>query len=172
MPDAGAIRCRPANASDWPAIWPIWHRVVSAGDTYMWPPDTDEPAARELWMRPPPAVQFVAERAGTGDDTRIVGTALLTPTQPGLGDHVANAGFMVDPAQAGSGIGRRLAEHVLDQARRLGYSAIQFNAVVATNTHAVALWRSLGFEIVGTIPAGFRHVRHGYVGVHIMHRRL
>jgi GNAT superfamily N-acetyltransferase len=173
--DTATIRCRTAAASDWSAIWPIWHRVVSAGDTYMWAPDTDEPTARELWMRPAPAVQFVAEAASGGVATgahRIVGTAALAPAQPGLGDHVANAGFMVDPAHAGAGIGRQLAEHVLDEARRLGYSAMQFNAVVETNTRAVALWHALGFVIVGTVPAAFRHRRQGPVGVHIMHRRL
>ncbi len=170
------IRCRTATTSDWPAIWPIWRQVVAAGDTYMWLPDTGEPAAREFWMRPPPAVQFVAERhdesaAGNGG-WRVVGTAALAPAQPGLGDHVANAGFMVDPRHSGAGIGRGLAEHVLGQARSLGYSAMQFNAVVETNTRAVALWRALGFTIIGTVPAAFRHPRQGHVGVHIMHRRL
>ena len=66
---------------------------------------------------------------------------------------------MVDPEHSGAGIGRRLAEHVLDEARSLGYSAMQFNAVVETNARAVALWRALGFTIIGTVPAAFRHPR-------------
>ena len=49
---------------------------------------------------------------------------------------------------------------------------MQFNAVVETNIMAVALWRSLGFEVLGTLPEGFRHPTKGYVGLHIMHRRL
>jgi L-amino acid N-acyltransferase YncA len=61
---------------------------------------------------------------------------------------------------------------VLDQARADGFRAMQFNAVVATNERAVALWRSLGFEALGTLPEGFRHPKKGYVGLHIMYRRL
>jgi L-amino acid N-acyltransferase YncA len=137
------VAFREATGADWPAIWPIWHGIVAAAETYTWAPDTDEPAARRAWMLPPPARVFVAEADG-----RVVGTALLKPNQPGLGDHVANAGFMVDPAHAGRGIGRSLAEHVIDAARRQGYHGMQFNAVVEVNTAAVALWRSLGFDIV------------------------
>ena len=64
---------------------------------------------------------------------------------------MANASFMVDPACAGRGIGRALAEVVLERARAAGYRAMQFNAVVATNVRAVALWRSLGFTVVGGV---------------------
>jgi ribosomal protein S18 acetylase RimI-like enzyme len=49
---------------------------------------------------------------------------------------------------------------------------MQFNAVVETNTRAVALWRSLGFEIIGTVPDAFCHPTDGYVGLHVMYRRL
>jgi len=69
-------------------------------------------------------------------------------------------------------VGRALGEHVLAWARAEGYRTMQFNAVVETNTGAVALWRSLGFEILGTLPEGFHHPRLGFVGLHIMHRRL
>ena len=98
--------------------------------------------------------------------------AKLAPNQGGPGAHVANASFMVDPARAGSGIGRALGEHVLEIAREMGYRAMQFNAVVETNTRAVALWRSLGFEVLATVPEAFRHPTEGDVGLHIMYRRL
>jgi ribosomal protein S18 acetylase RimI-like enzyme len=172
------LRLRTATADDWPAIWPIWHRVVSAGETYTYDPATPEAVARALWMGPPPAAVFVADRPDRpgphhlGGAPRVVGTALLKPAQPGLGDHVANAAFMVDPDAAGAGVGRALAEHVLDEARRRGYAAMQFNAVVATNTRAVGLWRALGFEVIGTVPAAFRHPVHGRVGLHVMYRPL
>jgi len=61
---------------------------------------------------------------------------------------------------------------VLDAARADGYRAMQFNAVVATNTRAVELWRSLGFEVIGRVPEGFRHPTRGYVDLLVMHRRL
>jgi L-amino acid N-acyltransferase YncA len=161
------LRVRPATDEDWVAIWPIWHRVVAAGDTYTWDPGTPEDEARALWMPPPPAVTLVAEVAG-----EIVGTALLKPAQPGLGDHVANAGFMVDPDRAGGGIGRGLAEATLVEARKRGYRAMQFNAVVETNTGAVRLWQSLGFRILTTVPGAFDHAEHGYVGLHVMYLEL
>ena len=56
--------------------------------------------------------------------------------------------------------------------RASGFRAMQFNAVVAPNTRAVALWRSLGFEIIGTVPEAFRRPTDGYVGLHVMYRRL
>lgn len=110
---------------------------------------------------------FVATAGG-----KIVATAYLKPNQPGLGDHVANAGWMVSPAVAGQGIGRVLADHVIGEAQSRGYSAMQFNAVVATNERAIKLWESLGFAIVGTVPEAFRHSSEGLVSVHIMHRVL
>ncbi|WP_018682296.1 GNAT family N-acetyltransferase [Actinokineospora enzanensis] len=155
---------RLAGSADWPRIWPLWQRVVSAGETYMWSPDTDRDTAERLWMA---GEVFVVEIDG-----QVVATALLKPNQPGLGDHIANAGFMVDPDHAGRGIGRALAETVLAHARAAGYLAMQFNAVISTNTGAVKLWRSLGFEIVATIPAAFRHPTRGRVPIHIMYQRL
>ena len=161
------MEVRLASEDDWAGIWPIWRRVVATGDAYVWRPDTPEHEARAQWMLPPPAEVWVAE-----EDGRIVATALLQPNKTGLGDHVANAGFMVDPSVAGRGIGRRLAEAVLDRARAAGYQAMQFNAVVATNERAVRLWRSLGFEEVGRVPGGFRHATDGAVDLLLMHRRL
>jgi L-amino acid N-acyltransferase YncA len=159
---------RDATAADWPAIWPFLHRIVAAGDTFTWDVDTPEDVARATWLHlNSPGRAFVAV-----DNGAVVGTAEIHPNQPGPGSHVANAGFMVDPQHAGRGIGRALAEHVLDRATADGYRAMQFNAVVETNVNAVALWRSLGFEIVGTVPEAFKHPTAGYVGLHVMHRRL
>ena len=156
-------------ASDWPDIWPIFHAVVAAGDTYPFPPDISESDARGAWLsnRATRRVTYVAEI----DDT-IVGTAYLRPNQIGLGDHVANAGWMIAPSEEGHGIGRLFALHILEEAARLGYQAMQFNAVVATNERAIRLWTSMGFQIVGTVPDAFRHVIHGPTDIHIMHRKL
>ena len=162
-------RFRVAVADDWPAIWPIFHAVVAQGDTYAYPPDIDSAAAENLWMADGNDRRrtYVAERDG-----EIVATAYVRPNQPGLGDHVANAGWMVSPAAAGQGIGRRFAAYVIDDAIALGFTGMQFNAVVATNTGAIGLWQSLGFEIVGTVPDAFRHATEGLVPVHVMYRRL
>jgi GNAT superfamily N-acetyltransferase len=106
------------------------------------------------------------------EDGAVVGTAELHPNQPGAGSHVANAGFMVSPTATGRGVGRALARYVLEVAAREEYAAMQFNAVVETNGHAVRLWESLGFTILATVPEAFRHPDRGLVGLHVMHRFL
>jgi L-amino acid N-acyltransferase YncA len=159
---------RPAVDDDWEQIWPFWHEIVAAGETYTYPVDTDEETARAKWMLEPPGEVLVLE----DDEGRVRGSAQLKPNQPGPGAHVANASFMVDPGAAGRGYGRLLGEAVLERARAAGYRSMQFNAVVATNTGAVHLWRSLGFEIVGTVPEAFDHPAKGYVDLHVMYRRL
>ncbi|MFJ9851293.1 GNAT family N-acetyltransferase [Streptomyces sp. NPDC101150] len=159
---------REATAADWPAIWPFFHAIVAAGETYPYPADLDEQAGREVWMRPPPGRTVVAVDA----DGTVLGTANMNPNKPGGGAHIASASFMVDPRHGRRGVGRALGEHVLDWARAEGYRGIQFNSVVETNTAAVTLWQSLGFEIMTTIPEGFRHPTRGYVGFHIMYRKL
>ncbi|MGW8949718.1 N-acetyltransferase family protein [Streptomyces sp. NPDC055709] len=157
---------RDATADDWDRIWPFWHRIVSAGDTYAWDPDTTESAARALWMAPGHRV-FVVE----DEDGALVATAYVKPNYGGPAAGIANAGFMVDPDRTGLGIGRRLAEHVLDRARQDGYTGMVFNAVVDTNP-ALKLWESLGFRTLGTVPGAFRHPQHGPVGLRIMYREL
>jgi ribosomal protein S18 acetylase RimI-like enzyme len=105
-------------------------------------------------------------------DGRIAGTYILKPNQPGLGSHVANAGYMVGSDFAGRGVGRAMCEHSLEEARRRGFLAMQFNMVISTNEAAVALWKKLGFNIVGTLPRVFRHKRLGLVDAFVMHRFL
>ena len=169
MPDRPpAVAIRDATADDWPAIWPIFRSVVAAGDTFSYDRDPLEEEARRLWMLEPPGRTLIAVAA----DGIVLGTAKMHPNHGGPAPHVATASFMVDPRRRGQGVGRALGEHVLDRARDDGFRAIQFNAVVETNAGAVALWRSLGFEVIGTVPEGFLHPDDGYVGLHIMHRRL
>ena len=161
------MRIREATDADWPAIHPIFRAVVDAGETYTYPAGLSADEARPLWMEPPPGRTVVAV-----DGERILGSAKTGPNRPGRGSHVATAGFMVDPAAQGRGVGRALGEHVVAWAREAGYRAMQFNAVVETNTAAVALWRSLGFRIVGTVPEAFDHPEPGYVGLHVRYLDL
>ena len=163
---AGELVIRDGRPEDWAGIWPFFRQIVAAGETYTWPRDMSEHDARAAWF-PSPGRTVVASVAGT-----VVGTAKTQPNQAGPGAHVANASFMVDPAYGGRGIGRALAEHVLARARADGYRAMQFNAVVASNAGAVRLWSSLGFTVVGTVPAAFDHPRLGPVPLLIMYRTL
>ena len=163
------ITFRRATDDDWDAIWPIFRSVVEAGDTYPYPPDIGEVDAQDLWLPEPGRrqVTFVAELDGA-----IVATAYVRPNMIGLGNHVANAGWMVDHTMRGRHIGRRFAEYVLSEARELGFVGMQFNAVVATNAPSIALWESLGFDRVGTVPGAFRHATEGPTAIHIMYRDL
>jgi L-amino acid N-acyltransferase YncA len=162
------VLIREATDADWPGIWQFLRPIVRAGETYTWEPEITEEDARTKWLVVPPWRVVVA----VDPDGEIVGTAKVGPNQDGPGAHVANASFMVDPARAGEGIGRALGEHVLQVARDAGFYAMQFNAVVETNTNAVALWRSLGFEVLTTIPDAFRRPTGELVGLHVMYRRL
>ena len=159
---------RGAKAEDWPAIWPILKEVGNAGETLTWDPARTEARARSGWMRELPGRTIVA----VDDDGRVIGSANTHPIHSGPGAHVANAGFVGHPARRGEGAGRALCGHVLDQARADGYRAMQFNAVVETNTPAIRLWRSFGFQILATLPEAFRHPAYGYVGLHIMYMPL
>jgi L-amino acid N-acyltransferase YncA len=162
------MEIRDAVPEDWPRIWPFLRDIVRAGETYTWPRDVAEDDARGMWMAA--ALPYRTVVAVEGDT--VLGTAKLGPNHMGPAAHIANASFMVDPAHGGKGVGRALGRYVLDQARADGFRAMQFNAVVETNTAAVALWRSLGFEIIATLPECYLHATKGYVGLHIMFRRL
>ena len=164
----GPVLIRDATDDDWAAIWPFLHEIVAAGETYTYPLDLTEPDARALWMLAPPSRTTVA----VDDDGTVLGSAKMNPNHAGNGSHIASASFMVDPAHSGRGVGRALGEDMIAWATDEGYRLIQFNAVVETNTAAVKLWKSLGFEVVGTLPDGFNDPVNGYVGLHVMYRRL
>jgi len=184
------IKIRSATTKDHDAIWKIFHEIISAGDTYSLDPRMSREEALAYWFRADTqtyvaelhrqsvgeAVGFprTATRSPTGGmkDQVIVGTYILRPNQSGGGSHVANAAFMVASDTQGCGVGRAMAEHCLNEARRIGFRAMQFNYVISTNTPAIRLWQELGFEIVGTLPGAFRHPEKGYVDVYVMFRSL
>lgn len=154
------------GADEFERAWPIFREVIAAGDTYSYPPDLDLAQARAMWTTPPSRC-FITERAG-----EILGLYMLRPNQPGLGDHVANAGYMVSSNARGQGIASAMCEHSLDMARRAGFSAMQYNFVVSSNEGAVRLWQRHGFAIVGCVPGAFRHAVLGATDVYVMHRVL
>jgi L-amino acid N-acyltransferase YncA len=162
------MELRDATAADWPAIWPIFEAVVRAGETYAYDVETGYEDGRALWMEPPPARVAVA----LADDGAVLGTSKMSANRGGNGAHVATASFMVAPAARGQGVGRALGEDMVAWARAEGFRAIQFNAVVESNTGAVRLWQALGFTIVGTVPEAFRSPAAGYVGLHVMLKTL
>lgn len=161
------MEIRVVTVDDWPAIWPLVEHVAREQETYTFDPDVGSDDAQAMWLAEPPGETVVAV-----DDGIVLGTAKMGPNRDGPGAHVGTASFIVAPEARGRGVGRALAEHVVAWHRERGYRGIQFNAVVETNTAAVALWRSLGFEIVGTVPGAFCHPTRGYVGLHVMYLPL
>lgn len=158
---------RPFLDHDWPRVFEIVGEVVREGETYAYPDDLTSSAARALWVEAPPGATFVALR-----DDVILGTAKCGPNRPARGSHVATASFMVRASARGSGVGRALCESVITWATTAGYAAIQFNAVVSTNVHAIELYRKLGFVTIGTVPEAFDHATLGRVGLDVMYRKL
>jgi ribosomal protein S18 acetylase RimI-like enzyme len=160
------MHVREAKASDAGNIAAIILPIIREGATYTLDPDMSEAAAMVYWMGHDKET-FVAEEDGV-----VLGTYYMRPNQAGGGRHVCNCGYMTHAAASGRGVARRMGEHSLAHARSRGYRAMQFNFVVSTNERAVRLWESLGFEIVGRLPAAFRHPTQGYVDALVMYRLL
>ncbi|MEN8840606.1 MAG: GNAT family N-acetyltransferase [Octadecabacter sp.] len=156
---------RRVTDADWPAIWNMLRPVFRAGETYAVARDIDEAAARTMWMDAPVAT-FVAQ---TGE---ILGTYYIKTNHQGGGAHVCNCGYVTADAAQGRGVAAAMCEHSQDAARDLGYRAMQFNMVLASNAGAVRLWQKLGFDIVGSLPAAFDHPSQGMVDGHVMWKAL
>jgi GNAT superfamily N-acetyltransferase len=156
---------RSFEEADWPAVRAIVDEVLTAGETYAVPP-LDDAAARGFWLDPA-GIVAVAEVDG-----RVVGSAKMGANRPAQGAHVGTASFMVGSAARGRGVGRALGEHVVAWHREHDFRGVQFNAVVEANAVAVALWCSLGFTIIGTVPGAFRLPSGEYTGLHVMHLDL
>ena len=152
-----------ATAADWPRILPLVEQTARTGETYAYDPTMTSEAGRVAWVATPPGATVVAVDGGT-----VLGTARMGPNRDGPGAHIGTASFIVAHEARGRGVGRALGEHVVEWHRTHGFRGIQFNAVVETNTSAVRLWTSLGFEVVGRVPGAFRHPRHGYVALLVM----
>src|SRR5579871_6201069 len=151
------IRVHEATERDREAIWGILEPMIRAGETYALARDLTREGAFAFWFAPGHSV-FVAV---DGDD--IVGTYFLCANHQGGGSHVANCGYVTDANRTGRGVARAMCEHSIDEARRQGFRAIQFNFVVSTNVRAVRLWGQMGFEVVGRLPGAFLHPTKGEV---------
>ena len=160
------LKIRKAVDADRASVWRIIKAVIAGGDTYVFDPDSSEDEMMTYWFSPEKH-NYVAE-----EDGEILGIFWLKANQPGLGSHVGNAAYMVSPDAKGKRVGKRMAEYSLEEAKQLGFEAMQFNFVVKSNEVAVRLWKSVGFEVIGEIPDAFRHKRDGLTNAYIMYRKL
>jgi L-amino acid N-acyltransferase YncA len=161
-----AMNIREATRADFDHIWPIFHEIVAAGNTYACPRDTTREQAMAIWLEAPRKT-YVLEDAGN-----ILGTYYLKTNQPGPGDHVCNCGYMVASAARGRGLASAMCEHSQAIARGLGYKAMQYNFVATSNEGAIRLWHTLGFATVGRLPKAFHHPAYGYVDALVMYKWL
>lgn len=129
----------------------IWNEVVDDGIAY---PQEDD-------LTPAEAENFFSSQTHTGiardtETGKAVGLYILHPNNVGRCGHIANCSYAVERNARGMHVGEILVKDSIEQARKAGFRIIQFNAVVATNYPALALYRKMGFRQLGTIPGGFR----------------
>ncbi len=158
---------RPLVEADWPQVHDLVVEVARAGETYALDVPAGVRETRDFWVGEHLVVAVDAERPD-----RVLGAAKAGPNRPAQGSHVGTASFVVAGSARGRGVGRVLGEEVVGWHRGAGFAAIQFNAVVATNTAAVALWQSLGFAVVGRVPDAFRRPSGAFADLLVMHLDL
>lgn len=157
---------RLAREDDFEALWPMLREVIRAGDTYAIDPGLSRDRVFSLWMEAPRAT-YVVEADG-----ELLGTYYIKTNQQGGGAHVCNCGYIVAAEAQGQGLAARMCVHSQDEARKLGYKAMQFNFIVETNLGALHLWQKLGFETVGRLPGAFDHPDVGLVDAFVMYKWL
>lgn len=164
---AQAFTIEPATEADFEAVKAIFFHVIDEGETYAYERDElSDQWILDYWLKNT-ITTLVAKVNGV-----VAGVCAIRVNRAGRGDHIANASYIVHQDYRRIGIGHALGRESLKVAKQHGYRAMQFNYVVSTNSKAVALWQSLGFKIIGVMPQGFRHPRHGFVDVYMMHRFL
>lgn len=160
------MNIRPATSDDFTQIWPIFHEIVHAGDTYAYAPNTSKSEAETIWLKQPRKT-FVLEQ-----NDKILGTYYIKTNQAGPGSHVCNCGYMVSSIARGRGLATIMCQHSQVVATALGYQAMQFNFVASSNEGAVKLWHKLGFQTVGNLPKAFNHPTLGFVDALVMYQWL
>lgn len=152
------MEIRKFEKQDVPALMRIWNEVVDAGQAY--PQEED--------LTPDNAEEFFASQSFTGVavyNGEAVGLYILHPNNVGRCGHIANASYAVRSDMRGKHIGALLVTDCLHRCRELGFRVLQFNAVVADNKPALALYKSLGFVQLGVIPGGFRKKDGSYADI-------
>ncbi|WP_116597890.1 GNAT family N-acetyltransferase [Primorskyibacter marinus] len=157
---------RVAEPADAGVLWAMLKPVFRAGDTYAIDPQISRRDALAYWTGIGREAWIVEE------DGVPLGSYYLKANQQGGGAHVCNCGFVTSREAQGRGVARRMLEHALDRAATVGFAAMQFNFVVASNTRAIDIWQRAGFAVVGRLPGAFRHPDDGFVDALVMYRHL
>lgn len=142
---------RPYEQKDAAAAAAIWNEVVEAGVAFPQTELLDEESGHAFFSGQ--SFTGLAYDAETGG---LVGLYILHPNNVGRCGHICNASYAVKSGLRGQHIGEALVRHCMEQAKKLGFGILQFNAVVKTNLPALRLYKKLGFVQLGVIPGGFR----------------
>lgn len=142
---------RAYQEKDISAMIAIWNEVVKEGVAFPQEEFLDDQTGTAFFAGQ--SYCGVAEKEESGE---ILGLYILHPNNVGRCGHICNASYAVASQNRGQHIGEKLVLDCIEQARRIGFRVLQFNAVVASNTHARHLYERIGFTQLGTIPGGFR----------------
>ena len=129
----------------------IWNSVVEEGIAFPQEEPLNEISGKEFFDS-----QSFTGVAYDTESNEVVGMYILHPNNCGRCGHISNASYAVKPGLRGRHIGEILVTHCMEKGKELGFGILQFNAVVATNTAALKLYKRLGFIQLGIIPKGFR----------------
>jgi L-amino acid N-acyltransferase YncA len=145
------IIIREFKPEDIPDMNEIWNKVVDDGIAF----------PQEHFLTSESGPDFFASQtySAVAEDTvthKVTGLYILHPNNIGRCSHICNASFAVNSGYRGMHIGEMLVKDCLLQASMHGFKIMQFNAVVSTNLHARHLYERLGFNLIGTVPGGFR----------------
>lgn len=157
------MEVRPWEPADLPAMTAIWNEVVRDGRAF--------PQIEPLADQDEAAAFFASQtRAAVAvEDGAVLGLSILHPNNVGRCGHIANASYAVASEARGRGVGRALVTDSLAALAPCGFRGLQFNAVVASNRGAIALYESLGFTRVGTVPEGFLNLDGAYEDIHVFY---
>ena len=145
VPQPGDVELAPIVAAGHLQLYELFADVLARGDGFPQLPPLSWTVFEEVWVRP------VSVVVGAHVRGELVGAYYLKHNFPGLGAHIANAGYLVARDHRHRGIGRKLVEDSVTRAPSFGFDAIQFNFVFADNP-ARSLYDELGFEVIGRIP--------------------
>ncbi len=133
-----------------PFVVEIWNEIVKSGNAF---PQTE-------LLTEKTGFEFFKSQTFTGVacdklTEEICGIYILHPNYVGRCSHICNASYAVKSSFRGCHIGEALVRHSIETAKLKNFKILQFNAVVKSNTHALNLYKKLGFKQLGTIPKGF-----------------
>lgn len=157
------IAVRKFEQKDLPEMARIWNQVVEEGVAFPQKENLTDNDAKDFFEAQTVSAVAVNELG------EVKGLFILHPNNVGRVGHICNASFAVDENCRGEHIGETLVKACLEEARKNGFRIMQFNAVVASNVHALHLYERLGFTDLGIIPGGFENRSGDYEDIHIMY---